>query len=455
MIMFSQATCRLFLMTMIVGLPVGALSIDPAQAGLGFDCEKGKAPNKKGKCVPCGHKDQPACEPMRKGPQCFDYLGKVDGICRANMGGEGQPTFKGLGFDCRPGFNKDPNDKKKCTACGHEDQPACEPMRKGPQCFDYLGKVDGICKANMGGEGQPTFKGLGFDCRPGFNKDPDNKKQCTACGELNQVACEIMRKGARCKTGLKAKNGMCVPDPESVLIKKVKDESIQKLKDYLADIVDMIVRTQNAENDSLQKTELRVAERNIHNASVSKASATKGGGTDGRTTFSNEQVPDNNACEFGNFQSWSLGFGADANVVKGGGGEAGFVFRCADHQQGQKDAKLYWSTNLSKQVGAGASAGATVGMWKEPFDAIAGKAHGFTMSITSLAETVKMATVSTALLDNLKDLGAVSPDVAISVWFERKNNDEVGDFQGISVSISGGVGLDLGGTYSQETTYQF
>jgi hypothetical protein len=109
-------------------------------------------------------------------------------------------------------------------------------------------------------------------------------------------------------------------------------------------------------------------------------------------------------------------------------------------------------------LGADASAGITVGMSKEPFDAIAGKTHGFTLSILAAADTIKALTVSTALMDsleNLKQLAKIAPDIAIGVWFERKNDGKVGKFQGISVSLTGGVGIDAGGTYVQETTHQF
>ena len=357
-------------------------------------------------------------------------------------------------FDCEQGYAH--NKAKKCVPCGHKDQPSCEPLRKGPQCFDDLQKIDGICVVR-GGEGQLTYSGLGFDCRPGFNKDPKDKRKCTACGELKQPSCEPMRKGARCNTGLKPKFTAlnvetCIPDPESVLIKKVQDDAKKMLKEYLADIVQMILRARNGSQDSLQVSEVRVA---VHNLEQSSKKTGKNGD---RVTMTTEQVPDNTACEFGHFKSWSLGVGGDANALRGAGVESGLSIRCADHKPGQQDAKLYWSTSTSRQLGADASAGITVGMSKEPFDAIAGKTHGFTLSILAAADTIKALTVSTALtesLKNLQKLANATPGIAIGVWFERKNDGKVGKFQGISVSLTGGVGIDAGGTYVQESTHQF
>lgn len=259
----------------------GQATVNTAAAGVGFDCDKGKAPNSSGRCVPCGHKNQPACEPMRKGPQCYDYLEKINGVC-VSRGGEGDQPYSGMGFDCKPGYNVGSNGR--CTRCGGKDQVACEPVRKGavckgnlekyqgycrawgklnekpwpkikpgfpcddglspsvgdevavcvpcghknqpkchagrkgPQCFDYLGEVGDQCLAR-GGEGELRYEGMGFDCKPGFNVDPDDKARCTACGGLNQPACEPMRKGAICNEGLTLSNlaeKTCVLPPYKV-----------------------------------------------------------------------------------------------------------------------------------------------------------------------------------------------------------------------------------------------
>ena len=248
----------------------GGLNEEPRK--IGFNCDKGLAPQG-GKCKPCGHKDgQPACEPMRKGPQCYRYMENVNGTCRAR-GGNGQAPYSGAGFDCKPGFNIGDGGKCRpcgragqpscekmrkgprctgsytqennndyceergaegqqkltgigfdcqpgfnigneglCTACGRTDQPACEPMRKGDRCTDAYTQEgdDGYCEAR-GGEGQHKLTGLGFDCRPGFNVNADDI--CTACGGTNQPACEVMREGKQCTAAYTQKNsdGICEP----------------------------------------------------------------------------------------------------------------------------------------------------------------------------------------------------------------------------------------------------
>ncbi len=87
------------------------------------------------------------CRAARPGPQCRDYLGEVDGWCR-KRGGEGELTYEGMGFDCKPGFNKNPDDRSRCTACGGAGQPPCEPLRKGKICDEGLSlskAVNGRC----------------------------------------------------------------------------------------------------------------------------------------------------------------------------------------------------------------------------------------------------------------------------------------------------------------------
>lgn len=271
---YKKTGVLLFIKAVFICMTLGILSVDSVEAGIGFDCKKGYAPNKAGQCVKCGHKDQPACEPMRKGPQCFDYLEKINGICIAR-GGQGDLPYSGAGFDCKPGYNVGSNGR--CTRCGGKDQVVCEPMRggnqckagldkfqgmcrawgkqgekprprllpgfpcdkglvthndrcvpcggldqpmcravrAGPQCRDYLGEVDGWCR-KRGGEGELRYENLGFDCKPGFNVDPDDTQRCTRCGGLNQPPCEPMRKGKICDDGLvrsKVVNGRCVLPP--------------------------------------------------------------------------------------------------------------------------------------------------------------------------------------------------------------------------------------------------
>lgn len=279
MIAYRNTGVLLLFKAVFICLALSLISIDSVEAKLGFDCAKGKAPNASGQCVTCGYKDQPSCEPARKGPQCFDYLEKINGYCRSR-GGQGDLPYSGVGFDCKPGYNV--GDNGRCTRCGGNNQPVCEKMRggkqckdglkrykgecgrwgqlnqapwpkgrpgfpcdkglvtdkennkcvpcggldqrmcratrKGPQCRNYLGEVDGWCR-KRGGEGELTYEGAGFDCKPGFNKNPDDKSRCTACGGNDQPPCEPMRKGKICNDGLtlsKAVNGRCQLPPYRV-----------------------------------------------------------------------------------------------------------------------------------------------------------------------------------------------------------------------------------------------
>lgn len=414
----------------------------------GFDCDKGYAPGVDGNCVPCSRKDQPACEPLRRGKKCANGLNEYKGICRAWGQKNEFPWPKE-----RPGFQCDKElapHNGKCLPCGYRNQPMCEAARKGPQCFDYLGETkEGICR-ELGGEGQLKYEGAGFDCKPGFNVNPDKPGYCTACGALNQPGCEPVRRGKRCDEGLKVENKRCVPDETSIIAKKVSEKATQELQKYLAEIVKIIVTARNAKNDSRTVNELSVAELNAKKSKASKSTTNAG-----RMTFSSDEIGGNPACDLGNFKSWSISAGADANIGIGASGEFMYALRCADHQAGQRDSQAYIGGSQDKQSGGGASAGMSVGLWSDAFDNLDGKSHGYTLSITSAMDVLKAATVSTALMDSLRNMKQVAPDVGISVWFARLKDDEVGSFQGISVSLSGGVGIDAGGRYSKASSIKF
>ncbi len=166
---------------------------------IGFNCDKGLAPQG-GKCVKCGHKaGQPACEPMRRGPQCYRYMENVNGTCRAR-GGNNQDPYSGAGFDCKPGYNVGANGK--CTPCGDNNEVECEAMRPGPQCNGDLNNDGGICtnRGLEGGEPWPAIR-PGFRCESGttaYQGPDEDMETCQACGDTGQPACHAMRKGHRC-----------------------------------------------------------------------------------------------------------------------------------------------------------------------------------------------------------------------------------------------------------------
>lgn len=475
---------------------------------IGFKCDNGYAAVGK-KCKPCGRKDQPACVAVRPGPQCLNYLEKINGTCRAR-GGQGQRPYSGAGFDCRPGYNvgsdgnctrcggkdqvecealrKGPQcnsglenyknicrkwgqegekpwpkirpgfpcdkglvtetnsstNKDECVKCGGEDQPMCRATRPGPQCRDYLGEVDGYCRPR-GKEGQQTYEGIGFDCAPGFNVGDDNL--CTACGGNGQISCEVMRKGPRCNVGFTEEDGICEPDVIAILSDRVKDAMKESIATFADNLIDMADTAQKADESDAARRAFNVAEDNYK--------ATKGLRSNGSSMRVNTaDIPDNEGCLGGHFNSWSIGFGGEAGVIGGDGGEAGMVFRCADHQANQQDSKWYASKIKNYSAGGGASVGVTVGMWKADFDNLAGPSHGFTLGLSDAFSTLQAASVSTRTMDKFDDLLKASFELSLSAWYVQNNDGSIGDFAGLSVTLSKGVGVNAGGIYSDVTTYQ-
>ena len=469
---------------------------------IGFKCDKGYAPVGS-KCKPCGRKNQPACQAARVGPQCFDYLEKIGGKCVAR-GGQGQKPYSGAGFDCRPGYNVGSNGKctrcggkdqveceklrrgdqcksglsnyknicRKwgkegekawpksrpgfpcgkglatengiCVKCGGKDQPMCRATRPGPQCRDYLGQEDGYCRPR-GKQGQKPYSGIGFDCAPGFNVGSDDL--CTACGREGQISCEVMRSGDQCNEGLSKKDGICKPDARAALSDRVRDAMKESIATFAESLFEMVQTAQEADESDAARTAFTTSKTNYKK--------TQGRRAVGSTMRVNtNDLPENDGCIGGNFNSWSLGFGGEAGIIGGGGGEAGMVFRCGDHQANQKDSKWYTSTIKNYSAGGGASAGVTVGMWKADFDNLAGPSHGFTLGLSDALSTLQAASVSTRTLDKFDDLLKASFELSLSAWYEQNDDGSVGGFAGLSVTLSKGVGVNAGGIYSDVTTYQ-
>ncbi len=469
---------------------------------IGFKCDKGYSAVGS-KCKPCGRANQPACLAIRKGPQCYDYLEKVNGTCVAR-GGQGQAPYSGVGFDCKPGYNVASNGKctrcggkdqvecealrpgpqcksgldnyqgycRKwgkageqpwpksrvgypcdkglvtendiCVACGGKDQPMCRATRPGPQCRDYLGEVDGYCR-ERGKEGQEPYEGIGFDCAPGFNIASNGL--CTACGGVDQISCEVMRPGPRCDEGLSEEDGVCQTDVRAEIAEVIRDAMEDEIADFAESLIEMIETAQEADQSEAARSSFNLARTNYEKTIGQRAIGSS-------MRVNTADIPDNEGCLGGNFNSWTIGFSGEAGVIGGAGGEAGMAFRCGDHQANQQDSKWYTSTVENYSLGGGASVGVTVGMWKADFDNLSGPSHGYTLNLSDAFSTLQAASVATRTMDKFEDLMKASFELSLSAWFEQNDDGSVGDFAGLSVTLSKGVGVNAGGIYSDVKTYQ-
>lgn len=373
------------------------------------------------------------------------------------LGFLGIGTAHAFGFACVEGKAPLPHAKKKtCVPCGHAGQPACEALRKGPECGAYLQKINGICEAR-GGQGQKQYKKglgfIGFDCKPGYQKDPNRKGYCTACGELNQPSCEAARKGPACAKGLKPKTmgiwGKCVPD--NSVERELKKRATAEIQKHLQDIVDIVIR---ARNEGANQASVRSAVTSYREVAKPGAKTVTAvdiqplvlHGTMGTRSLSSSSSGGGG----GGFSSWTLGAGGDANVGVGVSVETGLALPFAG--QGRKG---YTQVSTDFQIGFGGSAGVTVGLSTSAYDKQGGKALGYKVSVGSVVEMVKNLKDLAQIVDNFKKLGAVQPDLAIGVWFNRAAGGGVGSFQGITATIGGAAGPNVGATYSQGQTFQF
>jgi hypothetical protein len=352
------------------------------------------------------------------------------------------------------------------TPCGHKDQRACPALRKGPECFDYTQKIHGICRAR-GGQGEKQYEKvlgfIGFDCKPGYQKDPNKKGYCTACGDLNQPSCEAARKGPQCDKGLKAKKAggwkKCVPD-DGVERELKKRATAQIAKDF-QEILSIVVK---ARNDRSQRDTVRAAVSSYRKGvePVAKSAIAKtpsGPGASSSAAYGIEplELPSGPAArspaggnQSDSFRSWTIGAGLDANLGVGVSGETGMAFSTAG-----AGAKGYTSFSTDFQIGFGGSGGITVGLSTSAYNRQGGKSLGYKLSVDSILDVVKDLNDLKALVDSFKTLGSLQPDLVIGVWYGRKPGGGLGAFQGITATIGGGVGKSLGATYSQGQTLQF
>ena len=484
---------RVFVVALALSL-LGGIDSAHAKGGLnevprkiGFNCDKGLAPQG-GKCKPCGHEDgQPACEPMRKGPQCYRYMENVNGTCRAR-GGNGQDPYSGAGFDCKPGYNV--GDGGKCRPCGDNGEVVCEPMRKGPQCNNDLNKEDGVCTNRgleggepwpairpgfrcekgtaphegicqtcgdtgepacepmrvgdrceqaynqensdgiceaRGGDGQPALVGLGFECRPGYNWDgglPGNRT-CEPCGELGQIVCEAMREGPKCNEGLVEDHHFGRNTCVPSLAGDVEQAAWAWLEQTGEDLYNMLLP-------------MAFEMHGDENFLDSLADEDPGAQDEAGDRLGGIDLPE--------FKAVSVGATAEANFIIGIGVESGFAFDT--HNSPANSPRWFGSGSASTQAGAGSSYGANVGLWTAENDELAGRSVGL---------VVDLRDVFGVDADVLSDIGtqASTFTVLVGVWYERTDDYELGDFAGVTLSPVLGVGTNLvGATYVEATTVQ-
>ncbi|MGH8737163.1 MAG: hypothetical protein ACREVC_07375 [Burkholderiales bacterium] len=351
------------------------------------------------------------------------------------------------------------------TPCGHKDQRACPALRKGPECFDYTQKINGICRAR-GGEGEQQYKKglgfIGFDCKPGYQKDPKKKGYCTACGDLNQPSCEAARPGPRCDKGLTHKKvgswEKCVPD--NGIEKELKKQATEKIKSELQYIVDIGMR---AFNERTHQSQVRSAVDDYRSGRATRGTAATAGivgaatGNDIQPLVLHGAVgikslnSTNSSGNAGNYESWTLGAGGDANAGVGVSIEQGMAFALSN----MRSRKGYTSFTTDFQIGFGGSAGVTVGLSTSAYNGQGGKSLGYKVSVTSVIDMVKNLKNLEQIVERFKSLKTAAPDLSIGVWFARKGNGGVGAYQGLTATIGGAIGPSVGATYSQGQTWQF
>lgn len=487
------------------------LNEKPRLSLAGFYCEKGLAPgNYQGEraCVKCGGRNQPACEARRLGKQCTAaYTQKNDnGICEPR-GGNNQPKLKGIGYDCRPGYNIGSNGR--CATCGGDGQIQCEAGRAsgGGRCNGNLDTYKGVCYAK-GYNGQPAWPRarMGFRCNEA-NLAPGSDGNCAPCGNAGQPHCETMRPGDRCTQAYtqdidgicearggfgeeafegigfdcrpgfnyrKDDNGVKICEPcggQGELICEVLREG------YVCDDGltqdwrwgrDVCVAEDPEMDDIVYEasvTLLKEVGSDIFNAVVPMAfeihddqDTLDGISNEEGNATGNLEDESRSLTEAFDFKTLSVGATAEANFIIGIGVEAGVAF---DITNKKNDLKWYSSVGVSNQLGAGSSYGAVVGVWNSENDDLGAtlleggsQSVGIVIDIRRLRE---MAGNKQSLLTNIGTQGSTAT-LLIGVWFERDDDaEEYSDlkFSGFTFSPVLGVGSNIAGTtYVESTTYQ-
>lgn len=424
-----------------------------------------------GKCRKCGKHGQRQCPAIERGRQCQKGLKKIDGKCWRSCGGNGQiacpkiylgypckgstePDSRNIcrpcggngqkacralkaGEQCRAGLDKDP--KGVCRPCGGDGEMACSVIKAGTICEPGLGKFDGVCRP-CGKRGQRACPAVeqGRQCEAWTTK---RDGICQPCGMENGPACRVTDKGKPCQDGLKRKlNGICVVSVEEA----TRRAAMAQLESTGADtFVSAFNFTQDVEGNNSLTSQLEAEDASAISGDEAQAAC----GVDEKNTGKRSQT-------------WTVSVGASVKAGVGIEGEAGVAIPCDRETDGdlfnfEDDEKLFkWfaSSAFSLQLGAGAEGAVTVGWWLGEMDELRGKSHGWTVDLTDL-------TGPNGKLKNIK-VRKVGVSASITWWFERRDedgdgkDDEVGPYQGFTITIAAGKSKGFGSGYRAATTTQ-
>lgn len=256
----------------------------------------------------------------------------------------------------------------EAAKCGEKNQKACKWVKKGPQCQQWLRKVDGMCKP-CGGRDQRACKALskGPQCKPWFHKV---KKKCRPCGRKDEKACPILARGKVCKTGLKKKKGKCKPDKNTALRDHAAtiEDTLQPLLTNLSSLRQCLTSSSRKSRlkDAVKDRDTQKAGNIVHECltdnmrenlrrkpqGLAVSSAARSSSSSG------DDVDDN----FFNTLSIGAGAGAGGILLIGGSADAGIVIDLTR----KKHVRIYTSAETAFGAGANIGADVIVGLGRDP-----------------------------------------------------------------------------------------
>jgi len=446
----------------------------PKLAG-GYPCKGKLEPNSRNICTPCGGVNQTACRALKAGKQCDPGLTKIGGVCQS-CGGRNEracPKLAG-GYPCKGKL--EPNQSNICIPCGGKGQKACRAFKAGKRCDPPLKNISGICTACGGPDERACPKlATGYPCRGKFA--PNSAGICKPCGGTGQKACRVLKAGRQCAEGSTERGGVCVTcGGEGQRACKITDKGKACADGMKRGLNGICKITPAGETKRRALAELKNLGKDV--LPVLGFSANIGGSESVQRSLNNagsgDAPPDANVdtrevCLGNKYGAVTVGVGGEAGFIINFEGETGVAIRCGAHAKNQKDTKWYNSGSINWRAGGGVSSGVTVGLWKDDFNKLRGKSHGYVLDIIDAVESgmaLKKRDISKKLVKYkggglkgfVKDNAAL--EVALGVWFERLDEDgdgkdnEVGRFLGFTITVAGAVGMDVGGAYVRAKTTQ-